>query len=99
MESREVIEAVRLDEVKARGHLGPLYVAVAKLAEEVGSLLKLLSVAHRTSESISSYFDSELGDVVFQVYLLCERRGLDPRRLLEEGRERFRERLELKEKW
>ena len=99
MESREVIEAVRLDEVKARGHLGSLYVAVAKLAEEVGSLLKLLSVVHRTSEPIGSYFDSELGDVVFQVYLLCRRRGLDPRKLLLEGRERFRERLELKEKW
>ena len=95
----EVLAAIKLDEAKARGGLGPLIVAVAKLAEEIGMLLKLLSQAHRTGEACDRYFDTELGDVAYQVSLLCRRRGKSLEEFLQQGRERFQERLELGERW
>ena len=94
--------AISLDEAKARGQFGPLLVAVAKLSEEVGMMLKTLSVAHRVGGDSSvtwSFFDSELADLVCQVDLLCKRRATTFGKMLKEGRGRFKERLELGKRW
>jgi len=98
-----VMEATRLDTAKAAGDYGSYIMCGVKLAEEVGVLLKCLSAMHRVGVQkpvyVWSYFDSELSDLTCQVDILCRRRGGTFEDFLVKGRERFEERLELKEKW
>jgi len=94
-------DAFELDREKAGGACGSEMIHLAKLVEEIGQLMKMVSLLHRKGPGgySEALYKSELGDLVVQLAFLCENHHTTLEEMYIDGLERFKERLKLKSAW